>query len=105
MAPRGTRAHLATVQTTVNLEISSPSLRLSVDQRQPSPIHSRDREYVPPDGGYGWVCVICVFLINAHTWGFNFVSWPLPSSWEANGRESLICRLHVVFHGADLVSQ
>ncbi|QSZ29068.1 hypothetical protein DSL72_003578 [Monilinia vaccinii-corymbosi] len=25
----------------------------------------------PPDGGYGWVCVGCVFLINAHTWGVN----------------------------------
>lgn len=28
----------------------------------------------PPDGGYGWVCVLCVFLINAHTWGINSVS-------------------------------
>jgi hypothetical protein len=28
----------------------------------------------PPDGGYGWVCVVCVFLINAHTWGVNSVS-------------------------------
>ncbi|KAH7403541.1 MFS transporter-like protein [Cadophora sp. MPI-SDFR-AT-0126] len=26
---------------------------------------------VPPDGGYGWVVVICVSLINAHTWGIN----------------------------------
>ena len=25
----------------------------------------------PPDGGYGWVCVACSFLINAHTWGIN----------------------------------
>ncbi|KAF7952359.1 uncharacterized protein EAE97_001856 [Botrytis byssoidea] len=25
----------------------------------------------PPDGGYGWVYVLCVFLINAHTWGIN----------------------------------
>ncbi|KAI9839961.1 MAG: hypothetical protein M1819_000153 [Sarea resinae] len=25
----------------------------------------------PPNGGYGWVCVACVFLINAHTWGIN----------------------------------
>lgn len=30
-------------------------------------------EDVPPDGGYGWVCVVCVFLINAHTWGVNSV--------------------------------
>ena len=85
MAPRGTGAHLARVQTTMDLELSSPSLRISVDHRQPSPVHSRDREYVPPDGGYGWVCVMCVFLINAHTWGFNFVSWPfsivMGSSW------------------------
>lgn len=26
-----------------------------------------------PDGGYGWICVACVFLINAHTWGINSV--------------------------------
>lgn len=26
---------------------------------------------VCPDGGYGWVCVACVFMINAHTWGVN----------------------------------
>lgn len=32
------------------------------------------REDTPPDGGYGWVCTACVFLINAHTWGVN-------SSW------------------------
>ncbi|KFZ17107.1 hypothetical protein V501_01898 [Pseudogymnoascus sp. VKM F-4519 (FW-2642)] len=24
-----------------------------------------------PDGGYGWVVVFCVFMINAHTWGIN----------------------------------
>ncbi|KAL2760043.1 hypothetical protein ACRALDRAFT_2038769 [Sodiomyces alcalophilus JCM 7366] len=23
------------------------------------------------EGGYGWVVVLCVFLINAHTWGLN----------------------------------
>ena len=26
---------------------------------------------VPPNGGYGWVCVVCVALINGHTWGIN----------------------------------
>ncbi|GIZ44841.1 hypothetical protein CKM354_000802700 [Cercospora kikuchii] len=29
------------------------------------------REDVPPDGGYGWICTLCVCLINAHTWGVN----------------------------------
>lgn len=27
--------------------------------------------YVPPNGGYGWVCVACCFFINGHTWGIN----------------------------------
>lgn len=30
-----------------------------------------------PEGGYGWVCVLCIFLINAHTWGINSVTTPL----------------------------
>ena len=37
----------------------------------------------PPDGGYGWVCVICVFFVNAHTWGLNSVCnscWYIHSS-------------------------
>lgn len=29
------------------------------------------REDIAPDGGYGWVCTACVFLLNAHTWGVN----------------------------------
>ncbi|KAL2802753.1 major facilitator superfamily domain-containing protein [Aspergillus granulosus] len=28
-------------------------------------------DYQFPDGGYGWVCVLCIFLINVHTWGIN----------------------------------
>ncbi|KAI1676102.1 MFS-1 domain containing protein [Pyrenophora tritici-repentis] len=26
---------------------------------------------VPPNGGYGWVCIAAVAIINAHTWGLN----------------------------------
>ncbi|KAF3917111.1 hypothetical protein ABW20_dc0105492 [Dactylellina cionopaga] len=25
----------------------------------------------PPDGGYGWICVLCNFFMNACTWGIN----------------------------------
>ncbi|KAK7535753.1 major facilitator superfamily domain-containing protein [Phyllosticta citribraziliensis] len=25
----------------------------------------------PPNGGYGWICCIATFWINAHTWGIN----------------------------------
>lgn len=28
-------------------------------------------EDVPPNGGYGWVCTFCVFMIIVHTWGIN----------------------------------
>ncbi|KAK1142246.1 hypothetical protein N8T08_007990 [Aspergillus melleus] len=28
-------------------------------------------EDIPPDGGYGWVCTFCVFMITVHTWGVN----------------------------------
>ena len=27
----------------------------------------------PPDGGYGWICVAAVFIINGFTWGVNAV--------------------------------
>lgn len=35
-----------------------------------SPSNGDDKE---PDGGYGWVCVICQLLITACTWGVNGV--------------------------------
>jgi hypothetical protein len=36
------------------------------------------REDIPPNGGFGWVCTICVFLINANTWGVNSVCSSRP---------------------------
>ncbi|KAI9732478.1 MAG: hypothetical protein M1818_007516 [Claussenomyces sp. TS43310] len=40
------------------------------DGTAPRPLIRQEAEE-PPDGGYGWVCVACVFLINGHTWGVN----------------------------------
>jgi hypothetical protein len=42
---------------------------------------------VPPDGGYGWVCTACVFLINAHTWGVNSVG-PAPNTIPQSVKEN-----------------
>ena len=45
----------------------------NVDVEQPSTSQTEKPKDIPPEGGYGWVCVICVTLINAHTWGVNAV--------------------------------
>ncbi|EKG15376.1 Major facilitator superfamily [Macrophomina phaseolina MS6] len=39
-----------------------------VAEETPGGIVSQGPEAIP-DGGYGWVCVICVFFLNACTWG------------------------------------
>lgn len=47
---------------------STPSVTL--DGAEQAPVPQKDAAQ-PPNGGYGWVCTICVALINAHTWGIN----------------------------------
>ncbi|KAF7160941.1 hypothetical protein CNMCM5623_006503 [Aspergillus felis] len=45
--------------------------RQDLDDSTPvsEPDHKNSQDV--PDGGYGWVCVACVFWINALTWGIN----------------------------------
>ena len=31
----------------------------------------------PPDGGYGWICVASVFIINGFTWGVTAVRFAI----------------------------
>jgi hypothetical protein len=38
-------------------------------------------EDVPPDGGYGWVCVAACFTINCFTWGAVSVSFEDNNLW------------------------
>lgn len=44
------------------------------DKQKRDNMEAKYKEDVIPEGGYGWVCVACVFWINAHTWGINSVS-------------------------------
>lgn len=34
-------------------------------------VNVRASDDAPPNGGYGWVCTLCAFLIIVHTWGIN----------------------------------
>lgn len=50
---------------------------------------TQPKDDVPPDGGYGWVCVACNFFINGHTWGINssygvFLSYYLSHDYFPN---------------------
>lgn len=45
------------------------------------PIDPSPADQETPDGGYGWVCVVGMLLITAHTWGVNGVSLLLAPSF------------------------
>ena len=56
-----------------NESLQTLSGAVAVPEKE-QPNGSKEQELdAPPDGGYGWVCVACVFLINGHTWGLNSV--------------------------------
>ncbi|KAJ5595376.1 uncharacterized protein N7459_001584 [Penicillium hispanicum] len=87
---------------------NSQSRAQSTQQTNPNSEDKNERD-VPPDGGYGWVCVACVFWINAHTWGINssygvFLSYYLSNnvfpnatslSYAFTGGLSISCALLV----------
>ena len=56
------------------------------DEADPGEPHANEtsQEDLPPDGGYGWICTACVFLINAHTWGVSSVSCEVCSTRFSN---------------------
>ncbi|KAI6084710.1 MFS transporter, MCP family, solute carrier family 16, member 6 [Hypoxylon rubiginosum] len=53
--------------------------------------HNQDALPAPPDGGYGWLCVLAQFLINGFTWGVAasysvYLAYYLSHDLFPNGR-------------------
>ena len=65
---------------TCDAEIVDRPLETKSDDKQAEESSSGDSNEVedpPPDGGYGWVCVASVFIVNGFTWGVNAVRFSL----------------------------
>lgn len=55
------------------------------------------------EGGYGWICVVAVCFMNAHTWGISTVSFPQPRSCSLSLTETApgsatACSWHTTRH-------
>ena len=59
---------------------SSEKTLASQDREHIGGLQNRKAPEKPIDGGYGWVCVGAVFLVNFHTWGLNSVRY-LKIGW------------------------
>jgi hypothetical protein len=57
------------------IEKEAPSLEDLSEKGVEQELESKHEEHVERDpvSNYGWLCVVCVFLINGHTWGLNSV--------------------------------
>jgi MFS family permease len=60
---------------------------------------------VPPNGGYGWVCVAACATINAHTWGLNSSYAVFLAYYLSNNVFSGATPLHYAFIGGLSISQ
>ncbi|KAF2131322.1 MFS general substrate transporter [Dothidotthia symphoricarpi CBS 119687] len=60
---------------------------------------------VPPNGGYGWVCVAASFIINGHTWGLNSAYSIFLAYYLANNVFPNATPLQYAFIGGLSISQ
>ncbi|KAG9842406.1 putative monocarboxylate transporter, partial [Aureobasidium melanogenum] len=57
--------------TSIPAEKDSPPGVVVNTEQPPADVVPAAEPPPAPNGGYGWVCVVCVALINGHTWGLN----------------------------------
>jgi hypothetical protein len=56
-------------------QIDDAGINIQDEAQEKAILPNTDATWIPPDGGYGWVCVATCWFINAHTWGINSVSY------------------------------
>ncbi|KAF7715322.1 MFS-type transporter [Penicillium ucsense] len=66
-------------------------------------IHTVDES--PPNGGYGWVCTFCVFVIIMHTWGVNSAWGVILAHFLSHSTFQSATRIEFAFIGGLSISQ
>ena len=87
--PLDTATPLSPIPSAQRRENALDDSKQTSNDEDPSQTPPSQVEDVPPDGGYGWICVACNFLINGHTWGINstygvFLSYYLSHDYFPN---------------------
>ncbi|KAL8824660.1 MAG: hypothetical protein Q9191_004907 [Dirinaria sp. TL-2023a] len=85
--------------------VSSSGITAAASDEEQAVVAGERKQNDPPDGGYGWVCVICCFLINAHTWGINSSYGVFLSYYLANNYYPGATSLEFAFVGGLSISQ
>lgn len=80
-------------------KVSSPVAPLNTEQA-PNDVVPTPEPPAAPNGGYGWVCVACVAMINAHTWGLNSSYGVFLAYYLANNVFPGASRLEFAFVGS-----
>jgi MFS family permease len=82
-----------------------PDLDKETDQKAVALQKTKSYTDVPPNGGYGWVCVAACATINAHTWGLNSSYAVFLAYYLSNDIFPGATPLHYAFIGGLSISQ
>ncbi|KAJ5924304.1 MFS general substrate transporter [Penicillium verhagenii] len=68
-------------------------------------IETSPLEDTPPNGGHGWICTFCVFMIIVHTWGINSAWGVILDHFLTNSTFPNATRIDYAFIGGLSISQ